>query len=68
MQLAAEFIMAHKGQFLRLDTIIESERFEAFVSAAGLGVYDTVTDMRYGRLRRAESGPMTFGLAMQSLG
>lgn len=68
MQLAAEFIIAHEGQFLRLDTIIESERFEAFVSAAGLGVYDTVTDMRYGRLRRASSGPMTYGLAMQSLG
>ncbi|AWI86831.1 GNAT family N-acetyltransferase (plasmid) [Alloyangia pacifica] len=68
MQLAAAFIMAHEGEFLRLDTIIESERFEAFVSAAGLGVCDTVTDMRYGRLRRAQSGPMTYGLAMQSLG
>lgn len=68
MQLAAVFIMAHEGEFLRLDTIVDSERFEAFVSAAGLGVYDTVTDMRYGRLRRAQSGPMTYGLAMQSLG
>jgi GNAT superfamily N-acetyltransferase len=68
MQLAAHFILANEGAFLRLDTIVESERFEAFVSAAGLGVYDTVTDMRFGRLRRARSGPMTYGLAMQSLG
>jgi GNAT superfamily N-acetyltransferase len=68
MLLAAEFIMAHEGAFLRLDTIIDSPRFEAFVSAAGLGVYDTVTDMRFGRLRRAQSGPLTFGLAMHSLG
>ncbi|MCA0964190.1 hypothetical protein [Salipiger bermudensis] len=68
MQLAAHFILACEGEFLRLDTIVESERFEAFVSAAGLGVYDTVTDMRFGRLRRAKSGPMTYGLAMQSLG
>ena len=68
MQLAAHFILASEGAFLRLDTIVESERFEAFPSAAGLGVYDTVTDMRFGRLRRAQSGPMTYGLAMQSLG
>ncbi len=68
LQLAAEFILAHEGQFLRLDTIIDSDGFEAFLSAAGLGVYDTVTDMRYGRRRRALSGPLTYGLAMQSLG
>ena len=30
--------------------------------------FHTVTDMRFGRLRRARSGPMTYGLAMQSLG
>ncbi|MBT9385103.1 GNAT family N-acetyltransferase [Pseudooceanicola sp. CBS1P-1] len=68
MQLAAHFIMAQEGSFLRLDTIVESERFEAFLSAAGMGVYDTVTDMRFGRLRRATTGPVTYGLAMQSLG
>ncbi|MGR3805174.1 MAG: N-acetyltransferase [Marinibacterium profundimaris] len=68
MQLAAAFITAREGDFLRIDTIIASERFEAFVAAAGLGVFDTVTDMRYGRLRRATSGPMTYAMAMQSLG
>lgn len=68
MQLAAHFIMAHEGAFLRLDTSVDSKRFGAFLSAAGLGVFDTVTDMRFGALRRASSGPMTYGLAMQSLG
>lgn len=68
MQLAAAFIMAHEGSFLRVDSIVESARFEAFLSAAGLGVFDTVTDMRFGRLRRAMSGPQTFGLAMHTLG
>lgn len=43
-------------------------KFEAFASAAGLGIYNTVTDMRLGRFRRATSGPQTFALAMQSLG
>lgn len=68
MQLAATFIRAHEGQFLRLDSIVESDRFETFLAAAGLGVYDTVTDMRVGRLRRALSGHMTYALATQSMG
>lgn len=68
MMLAAEFIRAHAGTFLRLDTIVEDDKFEAFASAAGLGIYNTVTDMRLGRFRRATSGPQTFALAMQSLG
>lgn len=66
--LAAYFIRQHAGEFLRLDTIVDDDSFEAFASAAGLGVYDTVTDMRLGRLRRASTGMQTYGLAMQSLG
>ena len=68
MQLAAWFISANEGEFLRLDSIVESEQFEAFLSAAGLGVFDTVTDMRLGQLRRAMSGPMTYALAAHSMG
>ncbi|WP_299665602.1 hypothetical protein [uncultured Ruegeria sp.] len=68
MMLAAEFFQAHAGTFLRLDTIVEDEAFEAFVSSAGLSVFNIATDMRLGRLRRALTGPQTFALAMQALG
>lgn len=68
MHLAAHFIRQFEGEFLRVDRMVESERFAAFLAAAGLGIYDTVTDMRMGRLRRAQTGPLTYGLAMQSLG
>ncbi|WP_278924516.1 MULTISPECIES: hypothetical protein [Pseudophaeobacter] len=68
MQLTGHFVLAHEGEFLRCDSMTESAAFEAFLSAAGLGVFDTVTDMRFGRKRRPESGPQTYGLALQSLG
>ncbi|TQS70767.1 GNAT family N-acetyltransferase [Rhodobacteraceae bacterium] len=68
MHLAAHFLMQNAGQFIRLDTLVQSERFGAFLAAAGMGVFDTVTEMRLGRLRRAITGPLTYGLAMQSLG
>ncbi|MDF0600954.1 GNAT family N-acetyltransferase [Psychromarinibacter sp. C21-152] len=68
MHLAAPFVMAHAGTFLRFDTPVESDRFSAFLAAAGLGVYDTVTEMRLGRMRRALSGPVVYGLATHSLG
>ena len=68
MMLAAPLIQRHTGAFVRLDTPVKSERFEAFLSAAGMGVYDTVTEMYYGRQRRPLEGTQIYGLAAHSLG
>lgn len=66
--LAAPLIQRQEGSFLRLDTPVESERFGAFLRAAGMDVYDTVTEMYFGRQRRPLEGPQLFGLATHSLG
>ncbi|MEI2385513.1 GNAT family N-acetyltransferase [Breoghania sp. JC706] len=68
MMLVAPLIKAHEGEFVRLDTPVESKTFEAFLSAGGLGVYDTVTEMYYGRQRRPLEGLQIYGLAAHSLG
>lgn len=68
MQLIAPLIQKCEGRFTRIDTPIDSEPFRAFLAAAGMGVYDTVTEMRLGPARRATEGAQIFGLASQSLG
>lgn len=68
MALIAPLIQRHKGKFLRLDTPRENSIFNAFLSAAGLGIYDTVTEMRKGALRGGEGAAKTYGLAAQALG
>lgn len=68
MQLCAPFVQDCAGRFLRLDTPVQSEGFAAFLAAGGLGLYDTVTEMRIGPKRRATEGPQLYGLASQSLG
>ncbi|MGQ3485865.1 GNAT family N-acetyltransferase [Roseovarius pacificus] len=68
MQLCAVLIQRRKGHELRVDTPQQSEHFKAFLAAAGLGVVDTVTEMRMGRARGAADGPVIYGLAAQSLG
>ncbi len=68
MQLIAPMIQAREGAFLRLDTPVPDGQFTAFLAAAGLGLYDTVTEMRIGPQRRATQGPVLFGLAAHSLG
>lgn len=68
MQLIAPLIKAHAGDFLRLDTPRQSEPFRGFLAAAGMGIYDTVTEMRMGPQRRATEGVQVFGLAAHSLG
>lgn len=68
MQLVAPLIQRCEGQFTRLDTPVQSETFKAFLAAAGMGVFDTVTEMRIGRFRRSETGGMIYGLAAHSLG
>ena len=68
MQLCAPLLQRCEGQFVRLDTPQQSEHFKAFLSAAGLGVFDTVTEMRIGPFRRATAGPQIYGMAAHSLG
>ena len=50
MQLCAPLIQQCEGRFVRMDTPQQSEHFKAFLSAAGMGVFDTVTEMHMGRL------------------
>ncbi|WP_171060869.1 GNAT family N-acetyltransferase [Poseidonocella sp. HB161398] len=68
MQLVAPFLLANEGQFLRIDTLSDSPVFEAFLAAAGLGVYDTLSEMVLGAHRRALKGPQIFGMASHSFG
>lgn len=68
MQLVAPLIQRCEGQFTRMDTPIQSENFKAFLAAAGMGVFDTVTEMRIGPSRRGQVGGLLYGLASHSLG
>ena len=68
MQLIAPLIQANTGTFLRLDVPLRSELFASFLAASGMGIYDTVTEMRIGPHRRASSGAQLFGLSAHSLG
>ncbi|WP_406737077.1 GNAT family N-acetyltransferase [Thioclava sp. GXIMD4215] len=68
MQLATPLLQALEGQFARLDTPVESEQFAAFLASAGLGVFDTVTEMRNGVMRRPQDGLQIYGLSAHSLG
>ncbi|MFW2541220.1 GNAT family N-acetyltransferase [Primorskyibacter sp. 2E107] len=68
MQLCAPLLQQCEGRFARLDTPQHSDHFKAFLNAAGLGVFDTVTEMRIGLSRRATDGALLYGLASHSLG
>ncbi|WP_306152155.1 GNAT family N-acetyltransferase [Roseovarius sp. MMSF_3281] len=68
MMLTAPLINLSEGEFVRLDTPVKSEKFNVFLSAIGMGVYDTVTEMYLGHQRRPLDGPHIFGLAAHSLG
>lgn len=68
MHLVAPLIQRCEGIFVRLDTPQQSEHFKAFLAAAGMGVHDTVTEMRIGPSRRARTGALLYGLASHSLG
>lgn len=68
MALVAPLAQQAEGRFLRVDTPNESDHFSAFLAAAGMGIYDTVTEMRIGPHRRATSGAVIYGLASHSLG
>ncbi|WP_306751965.1 GNAT family N-acetyltransferase [Paracoccus actinidiae] len=66
--LVAPLIRASVGTFVRLDTPVDSPGFVAFLTDAGLGLFDTVTEMRLGSHRRAKTGSVTYGLASHSFG
>ena len=66
--LAAKLIEGEQGNFVRLDTPVKSDRFNAFLNDAGMALYDTVTEMYLGQQRRPEDGAQLFGLAAHSLG
>ncbi len=68
MALTAPLIRQQEGQFLRLDTPSEDSAFNAFLAAAWLSDYDTVTQMRRGPKRGGEQAARVFGLAAQALG
>ncbi len=68
MHLCTPLVQRREGQYLRVDTPRQDEQFKAFLSAAGLGVVDTVTEMRIGPVRRSTEGAMLYGLAAHSLG
>ncbi len=68
MQLIAPLIQKRTGAFLRMDTPVVDGELTAFLSAAGLGLFDTVTEMYKGEQRRATSGAVLYGLAAHSLG
>ncbi len=63
----------HAGQFLRLDTHMESGDFASYVSQCGMLVYDTVLTMSLGNhpsnRNKASAGmAVTYALASQALG
>lgn len=68
MHLCAPLVRRCEGQYLRVDTPRQDDQFKAFLSAAGLGVVDTVTEMHIGPARRATDGAVLYGLAAHSLG
>lgn len=68
MQLMAPLILSCTGRFVRVDMQIESEALRGFLAVAGLGIYDTVTEMRIGDTRLARKGCRIYALASHSLG
>ena len=57
-----------RGSFVRMDTPGPGTDLRPFLTAAGMVQFDTVTEMRIGPQRRAETGMVTFALAAHSLG
>lgn len=68
VQIAAPIITKCQGKFLRIDTPCQGQALPGFLNAAGMTLFDTVTEMRIGPHRRASEGLVTFGLAAHSVG
>ncbi len=68
MALVAPFVTAMQGQFLRVDTRQPQGPFRAYLTAAGMGLFDTVTRMGLGPAPEPSGPAQTFGLVNQALG
>jgi GNAT superfamily N-acetyltransferase len=71
--VVAPHVAAHAGQFLRLDTHIESDAFRTFVARAGLVLHDKVTTMSLRsdvaeRGQASEGGPASYAVVSQAFG
>ncbi|CDX24331.1 GCN5-like N-acetyltransferase [Mesorhizobium sp. ORS 3324] len=71
--LVRPHVADHSGSFLRVDTHMNNGEFAAFLSHAGMPVFDTVLTMSLGkRLPEFSAGgsarPKTYALASQTLG
>ncbi len=71
--VVAPHVACHAGQFLRLDTHMESGEFASYVSQCGMIVYDTVLTMSFGKhpsnkIKSATGMATTYALASQALG
>jgi len=69
----APHVVAHEGEFLRIDTHLSEGEFCSFLARSGLAFFDTVTTMSLGaefRDPNIRSGmqPVTYALASQALG
>nr|WP_281434986.1 GNAT family N-acetyltransferase [Rhizobium lemnae] len=60
-------VIAHKDQFLRMDTRAEGGLLRRFLDEAGIAFYDTVTTMTLGEVPHGGS-VTTYGLANQAFG
>lgn len=68
LQIIAPLIARSEGTFLRMDIPAPGSALSSFLTASGMALFDTVTEMRIGPQRRASEGAVTFGLAAHSLG
>jgi GNAT superfamily N-acetyltransferase len=66
--LITPFVQQAKGQYLRVDVPIENNRLAAFVSSAGLKVYDTVIEMQRGQSLPRNASAKVMGLAAHAWG
>lgn len=67
MALIAPHINQHTGHFLRIDTAQQDSTFKAFLIAAGMPEFDTVTSMRRPAFKKEDSEFHSFALVSHTL-
>ncbi len=68
LALVSPHVVAHAGQFLRLDTREAEGPVRDYLEACGLSLFDTGTSMTLGRERPPKGPAGIYGLASHSLG
>lgn len=66
--LTRPHVVAHEGNFLRVDTAFEQTGFGRFLEASGMPIFDSVTPMIRGRSHDGGGTAKTYGLVTQALG